>query len=191
MPCYVALLRAINVGGHVVKMDALRAHFDAMGFTDVATFIASGNVLFTASGAGAASPATLERRIAQRLEGELGYAVETFLRTPAQVAAAAAHEPFGALAPGDNRYVGFLAAPLDAAGRRALAAFNTEVDDFAAHGGEVHWRCRVRSSDSTFTIKKFEKAIGRAATFRNVTTVRKLAAQLQPAPEAPDRPRKK
>ncbi|MHB1311414.1 MAG: DUF1697 domain-containing protein [Gemmatimonadaceae bacterium] len=181
MPRYVALLRAINVGGHVVKMDALRAHFDAMGFTDVATFIASGNVLFTAGGAGAASPATLERRIAQTLEDALGYAIETFLRTPAQMAAAAVHEPFGALAADDTRYVGFLAAPLDAAGRRALAGFNSDVDDFAAHAGEVHWRCRVRSSDSTFNIKKFEKAIGQKSTFRNVTTVRKLAALLQAA----------
>jgi len=188
MPRYVALLRAINVGGHVVKMEALRAHFGALGFTDVSTFIASGNVLFTA---GATKPATLERTIARTLEDALGYPVETFLRTPAQLAAAAAHEPFGMLAAGDTRYVGFLGAPLDAAGRRALAAFNTDVDDFAAHAGEVHWRCRVRSSDSAFNIKKFEKAIGQAATFRNVTTVRKLAALLLPAPAAPERPRKK
>jgi uncharacterized protein (DUF1697 family) len=189
MPRYVALLRAINVGGHVVKMDALRAHFAAMGFTDVTTFIASGNVLFTAPGA--AKPATLERTIAKALEDALGYAVGTFIRTPAQVAAAAAHEPFGALAAGDTRYVGFLTEPLDAAGRRALAAFNSDVDDFAAHAGEVHWRCRVRSSDSAFNIKKFEKAIGQASTFRNVTTVRKLAALMQPALAAQKRPRTK
>jgi len=45
---YVALLRAINVGGHVVKMDVLRKHFTKLGFTNVETFIASGNVLFDA-----------------------------------------------------------------------------------------------------------------------------------------------
>jgi len=178
MPRYVALLRAINVGGHVVKMDALRAHFVAMGFTEVATFIASGNVLFTAAGAGRAKPATLERTIATALEDALGYAVATFLRTPAQMAATATHEPFAAPAANDTRYVGFLETPLDAAGRRALAGFNTDVDEFAAHAGEVHWRCRVRASDSKFVLKKFEKAIGQAATFRNVTSVRKLAALL-------------
>lgn len=191
MPRYVALLRAINVGGRVVKMDALRDHFGALGFTEVATVIASGNVLFTAFGAGATRPAALERAIARSLEDALGYAVGTFIRTPAQMAAAAAHEPFGALAAGDTRYVGFVSAPLDAAGRRALAGFNTDVDDFAAHAGEVHWRCRVRSSDSAFNLKKFEKAIGQASTFRNVTTVRKLAALLVPAPAVPDRLRRK
>ena len=48
MTRYVALLRAINVGGHTVKMDALRKHFSRMGFANVETFIASGNVIFDA-----------------------------------------------------------------------------------------------------------------------------------------------
>ena len=47
MPRYVAFLRAINVGGHIVKMDQLRKLFTQLGLTDVETFIASGNVLFT------------------------------------------------------------------------------------------------------------------------------------------------
>ena len=48
MKC-AAFLRAINVGGHVVKMDALRRHFEQMQFTSVQTFIASGNVVFESS----------------------------------------------------------------------------------------------------------------------------------------------
>ena len=43
---YVAFLRAINVGGHVVKMEVLRAHFESLGLSSVDTFIASGNVIF-------------------------------------------------------------------------------------------------------------------------------------------------
>ena len=46
MPKYVAFLRAINVGGHLVKMDYLRTLFEALGFENVETFIASGNVIF-------------------------------------------------------------------------------------------------------------------------------------------------
>jgi uncharacterized protein (DUF1697 family) len=42
---FVAFLRAVNVGGHVVKMDVLKRHFEKMGFSDVETFIASGNVV--------------------------------------------------------------------------------------------------------------------------------------------------
>ena len=45
---FIAFLRALNVGGHVVKMDALKRHFERLGFADVETFIASGNVVFSA-----------------------------------------------------------------------------------------------------------------------------------------------
>src|SRR5258706_8436007 len=46
MPRCVAFLRAINVGGHTVKMDRLRTVFETLGFDEVETFIAIGNVLF-------------------------------------------------------------------------------------------------------------------------------------------------
>ena len=46
MQKYIAFLRAINVGGHTVKMDRLREIFETMGFSNVETFIASGNVIF-------------------------------------------------------------------------------------------------------------------------------------------------
>src|SRR5438552_14543588 len=55
MARYVALLRGINVGGNnLIKMGALKACFEKQGFGDVATYIASGNVLFSESAAGAA-----------------------------------------------------------------------------------------------------------------------------------------
>ena len=47
---YVALLRGINVGGRNVKMDRLREIFESLGFSNVETFIASGNVIFVGSG---------------------------------------------------------------------------------------------------------------------------------------------
>ena len=63
---YVALLRGINVGGkNLVKMDDLRAAFESMGFADVATYIASGNVLFRA-------PRQRREELAARIESELG-----------------------------------------------------------------------------------------------------------------------
>ena len=48
MPRYIAFLRAINIGGHTVKMDDLRQLFESLQFTSVETFIASGNVIFKA-----------------------------------------------------------------------------------------------------------------------------------------------
>jgi uncharacterized protein (DUF1697 family) len=71
---YVAFLRAINLGGHVVKMDELKRQFEALEFSNVSTFIASGNVIFESDGA----PAELEPRIEQHLHHRLGHGVGTF-----------------------------------------------------------------------------------------------------------------
>lgn len=67
VPRYVAFLRAINVGGHTVKMDNLRRLFEAMGFTNVEPFIASGNVIFDST---SKSTAALEKKIEAHMQGE-------------------------------------------------------------------------------------------------------------------------
>jgi len=77
MPKYVAFLRAINVGGHTVKMDHLRGLFEALSFSNVETFIASGNVIFDTK---SKDQQTLERKIEKHLRETLGYAVTTFDR---------------------------------------------------------------------------------------------------------------
>ena len=176
MSRHVAFLRAINVGGHVVRMDALRGHFEAMGFGGVETFIASGNVIFETA---ERSAVKLEAKIEKALEAALGYEVATFLRTPAELAAIAARAPFPAarLAAARALNVAFLKAPLDAAAERALAGLRSEVDDFHVHGREVWWLCQVKQSESKFSNVRFEKALGVRATIRGIETVRKIAAK--------------
>ena len=174
MPRYIAFLRAINVGGHTVRMTRLCELFESLGLADVSTFIASGNVVFDApSGAAAALETTIERH----LHAELGYEVATFLRTPAQLAAIAAHEPFdaAAVAAGRTLSVAFLKAKPDAPARRQLLECRSELDELAVHGREAYWLCRTRTSDSRFTGARLEKLLRGPATLRNVTTVRKLA----------------
>ena len=92
MPKYIAFLRGINVGGHRVKMDRLRAIFAELGLKDVSTFIASGNVLFTTESGDADG---LRERIESQLASQLGYEVPTFLRSPAELAAIVAFSPPG------------------------------------------------------------------------------------------------
>lgn len=179
---YVALLRAINVGGHVVKMDVLRKHFSRMGFTNVETFIASGNVIFDAKDD---EPAALEERIAYELENSLGYAVATFLRTPAELASIVRHRPFepGVIDPDQHAlYIGFLPRKPAADVARRVVALRTPVDEFHVHKRELYWGCRTRFSDSAVSGGLLERTIAMPMTVRNVTTVRKLAAKLgQPA----------
>ena len=83
MPRTIAFLRAVNVGGHTVKMDALRRHFESLGFSNVETFIASGNVIFETPFKNAR---TLESSIENKLRDALGYEVAAFLRTDAELA---------------------------------------------------------------------------------------------------------
>ena len=180
-PRLIAFLRAINVGGHVVKMDALRRVFESLGFAYVETFIASGNVIFSA-----AEPAShaLERRIEAALQEALGYPVATFIRSTPELAAIIRHEPFPAAdlaGAGVSLFIGFLPEAPDAATGRALAALSSPEDEFHVHGRELYWLRRGRLSDSPVTGAVLEKKLGLPTTLRNATTVRKLAAKYPPS----------
>jgi uncharacterized protein (DUF1697 family) len=171
---YVAFLRAINVGGRVVKMAALKKIFEGMKLAEIETFIASGNVIFT-SDAGAGR---LEALIEQGLQKALGYPVVTFLRTTEQVAAAAEHDPFGAsLPPGGRIYVGFLRDAPSPSALRKLKELTTPTDTFAVLGRELYWMCATPSVESVISGTVLEKVLGQAVTLRNVNTLRRLAAK--------------
>ena len=167
---YVAFLRAINVGGHVVKMDHLRQIFEALPIKNVSTFIASGNVLFDS----AAAAIHLEASIELQLRKHLGYPVATFIRTIPELQKIASHDPFAGEE--GTLYVAFLKSkpPVDA--QRTLAGFTSEVDRFHVNGREAYWLPKAGFSGSTFTGAKLEKTLG-PATMRNITTVRKLAGR--------------
>jgi uncharacterized protein (DUF1697 family) len=140
---YVALLRAVNVGGRTVKMERLRVLFTELGLRDVETFIASGNVIFESR----ARAAALEHRIEKHLAASLGFAIPTLLRSAAEVAAAATHEPFPGRTPltaAGRLYVGFLKAETTAAGRAAVEAMSDASNRFVVHARELYWRADDR-----------------------------------------------
>lgn len=177
MPRFIAFLRAINVGGHNVKMDDLRKLFERLGLANVETFIASGNVIFESQ---AEDTQALEKRIESRLRAALGYDVATFIRSAAELAEVALYQPFPAVdlaVEGTSLYIAFLRDVPGEQARQELAAFRTEADDFHVTGREVYWLCRTRISDSTFSGALLEKKMRMPATMRNSTTVRKLAAK--------------
>jgi uncharacterized protein (DUF1697 family) len=176
MTRYVAFLRAINVGGHTVKMDRLRALFEEMRFANVETFIASGNVLFDSS---SKSTTAMEARIEGALEKALGYEVATFLRPLASLASVVESHPFDTFErDGHALSIGFLKDVLDADGRARLTALQTGYDEFHVHDRETYWLCHGKLSDSKVWGAPLDKALRTPVTFRNVTTVRKLAAKM-------------
>lgn len=173
MQKYIAFLRAINVGGRIVKMEALRAHFESLGFTDVETFIASGNVIFDAKG----KEDALRRKIEAHLEAALAHEVGTFLRTPAEVGAISQFVAFDAtlMTSAQALNVALLHEPLDENARETLMSLRTDIDEFSVNGREVYWLCRKKQSDSKFSNALFERKLKVQATFRGINTVRKLA----------------
>lgn len=176
MPRCIAFLRAVNVGGRTVKMDALRAEFEALGLARVETFIASGNVIFDSTARGHVA---LERRIEARLSAAFGFEIHTFIRSAAQLQAIVGHPAFDAatMACARTCVVGFLAAAPDAAALQTIANFNTDVDRFHVHGRELYWLSRQKQSESAFSNAVFEKALRRRATFRGIGTLHKLLAK--------------
>jgi uncharacterized protein (DUF1697 family) len=176
-PRYVALLRAINVGGHVVKMDRLRALFTELGFERVETFIASGNVIFDPPTTDAAA---LENTIERHLEGALGYPVATFLRSTTELAAIATRQPFPKPDPdadGATLFVGFLRSSPPGEVQQRLLAMQSEVDAFHFHDRELYWLRRASIRESKFGGPLLEKTLQQQTTIRNISTVRKLAAK--------------
>ncbi len=174
MTRYVAFLGGINVGGHRVTMDSLRAEFGSLGFTRVRTFIASGNVIFEA----AARAAPLELRIEAHLAERLGYPVPTFIRMAGTVAKVAALEPFGPIADRDTHLIAFLRRAPTAAAKKAAEALTNDQDRFEVHGTELHWRIHGGVKDSSVQSSVLTRALGQPWTSRNRKSLRKLAAQL-------------
>jgi uncharacterized protein (DUF1697 family) len=176
MTKYIAFLRAINVSGHTVKMDKLKDIFSSIGFANVETFIASGNVIFESA---EKSTKKLETDIEKKLLAALGFEVATFIRTPADVAAIANNQPFPQKEFDSSTAfnVLFLAERLDKESTQKVLALENEIDAFYVQGREVYWLCRRKQSESKFSNAVLERTLKRSSTMRGMSTLQKLAAK--------------
>ncbi len=171
---YAAFMRALNVGGRIVKMDELKKIYAKIGFKGAESFIASGNIVFEAA---SKDRAAMEQKIAAGLEKALGYEVTTFLRNFEELAAIGSAMPFKGIEDAPTYVVGFLHAPLDAAGKKRFLALAGPNDRFAVIGQEVYWYSTIGQGESKFSANMFDKALGVKSTWRNLRTVRKMVAR--------------
>jgi uncharacterized protein (DUF1697 family) len=177
MDRYVAFLRGMNLGNRRLKNDELRGEFEQLGFTEVATFRASGNVIFGSDGG--ESEAALTKKIEAGLGDGLGYAVPVFLRSAAEVAAIAAREPFTAklLAASKGKLqVSMLAKKPAAKARKVALALASDEDLLAIEGRELYWLPSGGISDSELGLKAIDKALGKG-TMRTMGTIEQIAAK--------------
>jgi uncharacterized protein (DUF1697 family) len=163
MERYVAFLRGMNLGKRRIKNEELRVEFETLGFADVATFRASGNVIF--AGDDGEKEAALTKRIEAGLGDALGYEVPVFLRSRDEVAAIAGQEPFDAKAVASSKgklQVTMLAKKPTAAARKKVLALATEEDSLELVARELFWLPSGGTLESELDLKAIEKALGKA-----------------------------
>jgi uncharacterized protein (DUF1697 family) len=160
---YVALLRGVNVGGRKVAMSELRAVFEELGYSDVRSYIQSGNVVF---GAGGGTAARIRSTIESDLASEFGFDIAVLLRTPAELGRVVKHNPFG-----KDAYVTFLDKAPAAKLVAAIDPAPYAPDQFEVHGHEVYVRCPNGYGRTKINNTFFEKKLATRATTRNWNTV--------------------
>ncbi|MES1208947.1 MAG: DUF1697 domain-containing protein [Pseudomonadota bacterium] len=202
----VALLRGVNVGGKVAKMDAVRAAFEAAGFANVRTYVQSGNVLFAAK---TGTEAALATKIAARLEKDIGFSIAVLVLSAKDLARVVAQNPFlnekgialtelgfaqrsrrgrskepsqgSCLIDVSKLHVTFLHGAPPAAGLQKMAAVASGRDRFVARGTTIYLHCPDGYGRSKLVNNAFERALKVGATTRNWNTVTTLAGMLVPS----------
>jgi uncharacterized protein (DUF1697 family) len=167
MTAYVALLRAVNVGGAgKLPMTDLKALCEQAGFAQVRTYIASGNVVFAAD----LSEARVKAELEGRLAAYAGKPVGVCVRTAREMAEVLAANPF-ADAPANRTVTIFLdaAPPKDAA---AKAVGRADDEEIALGAREIY----VRYGEAGQGNSKLRIPAAKTGTARNLNTVAKLAA---------------
>ncbi|HVP02868.1 MAG TPA: DUF1697 domain-containing protein [Solirubrobacteraceae bacterium] len=174
---YAAFLRGMNLGGRRITNADLCGHVAALGFGDVWSFRASGNLVVDAHGEDAADE--VARRIEEGLATALGYPVPTYARSAAQLRAMASHEPFSpeqlAASTGKLQVALLVDAPSAAQIAEALA-FATDDDRLAIHERELYWLPCGRMSDSGLDLRGLERVLG-PTTIRTKGTINLITAK--------------
>ncbi len=177
MPTYVAFLRGINVGGHRVKMPRLAELFTELGFANVSTYIASGNVIFDSD---ETNEKALCKKIENRLSSGLGFEVPTLLRTTDELNQVLADQPFPPEeleTKGHSVLITFLPSAPPASVNKALRPHWTERDEFLVVGREWYWLSRGRMTDTLADMRAVGRILSEPGTMRNLRTVEKIVAK--------------
>ena len=174
MPVFISLLRGINVSGHrMISMADLKALYQSLGYTNVRSYLQSGNVVFDAS---SAKPAKYSAAIAKAIAAELGHQVTVVVKTAEELRRITASNPFTRLATIDPQFLHatFLAAipkglslkqlKLPLQGKEAAHQIDDVLYLYCPNG---YGRTRINNSF-------FEKQFSTQATTRNWRTVTAL-----------------
>jgi uncharacterized protein (DUF1697 family) len=176
MKTYLALLRGINVSGHhIIKMDALKKSMEAIGFSNVMTYIQSGNVFVDSEEESAAKVGFL---IKQEIFKVFGHDVAVIMISKAALQACLDRNEFVNEAAVDLKklYVAFLSAELPDSMISQLNLNFIKPDKIQLDGNRIYLKYDVSPAKTRLDNKWIEKNMNVIATTRNWNTINKLLA---------------
>jgi uncharacterized protein (DUF1697 family) len=175
---FVALLRGLNVGGNnMVSMKALKASVERLGLENVATYINSGNVLFTTARSDAR---TLEREIDEMMRGEYGIATRTVVRSHGEMARLVKSIRATWTPDASWRYnVMFLRHEIDS--ERVVDAFvaKPDIEQVVYCAGTLLWCARADALTRSAMVKVASHPLYKNMTVRNINTTTRLFALME------------
>ena len=171
MATYVAFLRGVNLGpNNKISMPALRAMAEDLGYTDVTTYINSGNLII----ASAKKAGTRETEISKAIKDTFGHSVDVAVRTVAQLKEIVAQNPYPDGNPSQIA-VAFLTKAPNANAKDKVAAVAKDYEPFTFSGQQVYVNYSQGMGNSKLA-ERFSAIIGVSSTVRNIRTVEKVLA---------------
>lgn len=176
MPVYIALLRGINVGPHKrMKMEKLRASCESAGFSDVTTYIQSGNIVFRAANL---RPQALAKKLGECILRDFGFAADVITKTCEEMQAIVESNPLLRARGVDpaKLHVVFLSERPSLAALKKLRALTLSPDQTRDAGKEIYFYFPNGVSGSSLWKHPLDKVLSVSGTMRNWNTVNKLYA---------------
>jgi uncharacterized protein (DUF1697 family) len=170
---FVALLRGVNVGGkNMISMSSLKSSFERMGFTQVTTYINSGNIIFKSK---ERDPRKLEKKLERMLANEYDLENRVVVRTLSEMEALVDSLPASWNNDLQWRYnVIFLRHTIDSKEILSGLGPKSDIEQVVYRKGTLLWSARVTDVARTSMVKLSSKKIFQDMTVRNVNTTRKL-----------------
>ena len=180
---FVALLRGVNVGGNnMISMRALKESFETMGFSNVTTYINSGNIIFESK---EADPRKLERKIEQMLSSDYQLNSKVVLRWLSEMEKLIKVLPQNWGGDSDWRYnVIFLRHSIDSEKILDELPTNSDVEEVLYRPGTLLWSVQASEANRSKFVKLSSRKIFRDMTIRNLNTTRKLHDLMKKAAES-------
>ena len=179
---FVALLRGVNVGGNnMISMSSLKESFEGIGFTNVSTYINSGNIIFTTKETDARK---LEIKIEQMLSKEYQLGSKVVVRSLVEMEKLVKSLP--SHWDGDSRWrynVMFLRHSIDSEKVLSDLPFNSEVENVCYRPGTLLWSAQVSDLNRTNMQKLSSRKVFQDMTVRNLNTTKKLCELMQKVAE--------